>query len=125
MNADFLNPGPIPVVNSNDLRKMWDYIGRMQDTRTVGTDVSVFKSICSPGADVFAVWQRAAMLQLVERLELLSRWIAEGRLDDTLIEIAADFPMDWMEGGVIYNALPFDVQKFLERVDAHSGKAGG
>ena len=83
----------------------------------------MFKSICSPGADVIAVWQRASLLGLCERFGLLSRWLNDGRLDDAVIKVAAGFPMDKMEVDVIYNDLPFDVQEFLKRIDTQSGKA--
>jgi len=109
------SPGPIPAVDPSDLRKVWDFMSGIPDTGSgaTGVDVDVFKSICSPGADVIAVWWRASLLQLGERLGLVSRWLSNGRLDDAVINVAADFPMDKIEAGVLYNGLPFDVQKFI------------
>jgi hypothetical protein len=123
MELDFWNsmPGPIPAVDPNDLRKMWAYIENQDDA--VGTDITVFKSICSPAADIFSVWYRASMLGLCDRVGLLSRWLKDGYLDDAVIKVAADFPMDKLDVDVVRHSLPFDVQEFLKRIDAESEKA--
>jgi hypothetical protein len=39
-----------------------------------------------------------------------------------VITVAADFPMDKMEAGVVHKALPLDVEEFLKRIDAESEK---
>ena len=93
------------------------------DGDTKATGINVFESICSPGADVCAVWYRASLLQLCERLGLLSRWLNDDRLNDAVIKVAADFPMDKLEAGVVRKDLPLDVQEFLKRIDVESDQA--
>jgi hypothetical protein len=115
------NPGPVSAVDPNDLRKVWTFMTESQGTKATG--INFFESICSPGADVVAVWYRTSLLKICESRGLLSRWLSGGRLDDAVIEVAADFPMDKMGVGVVRNGLPFDVQEFLKRVDAKPRKA--
>lgn len=112
--------GPISPVDPDDLRKMWAFMLENQDSKAIG--IEIFKSICSAGADVLAVWYRASVLKLCEHVGLLSRWRNDGRLDDAVITVAADFPMDKMEAGVVHKALPLDVEEFLKRIDAESAK---
>jgi hypothetical protein len=50
---------------------MWALMLENQDSKAIG--IEIFKSICSAGADVLAVWYRASVLKLCEHVGLLSR----------------------------------------------------
>jgi hypothetical protein len=125
METDSWNssPGPISAVDPDDLQKVWAYMLTVPERH--GTCSTVFQSMCSPGADVFAVWYRASILQLCERLGLLSRWKNEGNLDSAVFKVAADYKIEKMPAGVVRKSLPLDVEGFLKRIEAESGKAGG
>jgi hypothetical protein len=121
MELDLWNslPEPVPTVDPADLRKVWVIMIESPDTRA--TCINVFESACSQGANVLAVWYRAAILELCERLGLLSRWLRDGHLDDAVINVAANFPVEKLEIGVVRKDLPLDVREFVARVEMESG----
>jgi hypothetical protein len=80
--------------------------------------IQLYERACSAGADIQAVWHRAAMLQLLAGpIGLLSRWLRDGELDDAVIRVAATFPMKRMSVGAVYQGLPLDVQEFIKEVE--------
>jgi hypothetical protein len=84
----------------------------------VATDVRLFERACSPGADVQAVWYRLWMLWILGGpMGMLSPWLRNGELADTVFQVAATFPMKRMSVGVPQQELPFDVQGFLAEIE--------
>jgi hypothetical protein len=114
-------PDPIPPVDPQDLHIVWALM--TETPEGVGICVSLFQSICSPGANVFAVWYRVSILKMCERLQLLTHWLSEGHLDDAVFKVAADYKMHKMSPGIPQEGLPLDVDGFLNRVEAESKKA--
>jgi hypothetical protein len=110
--------GDAASVDPADLRAVWKM---MRDTgHKLGPQTSIdyrsFERVCSPGANVQAVWYRASMLAM------LSKALPGFEPKDASFEIAASFPMKKMEVGVVYNEPPFNLQEFMKRV-AEAGNA--
>jgi hypothetical protein len=125
----------VAAVNPDDLRAICALMRDLQPTTAgqrggVMVDVSMYKNVCSPGADVSAVWYRASMLGLLEMLPQVSPqmfpespltpWTHNGELDDSVFQVAATFPMKNMGVGVVHHGLPFDVQEFLKQIGART-----
>ncbi|MDQ1407192.1 MAG: hypothetical protein QOG55_2821 [Acidobacteriaceae bacterium] len=98
--------GDVPAVKPDDLKSVWRLFGGQ--SRSTGENV--YKSVCSPGADVRSVWYRASMLTL------LARWMRDGQPDDAVFEVLATFPMEKMRTGIVREGLPFDVEEFVKRI---------
>jgi hypothetical protein len=101
----------VPAVKPDDLKSVWWLFGGQ--SRSTGENV--YKSVCSPGADVRSVWYRASMLMLTIKMnpDLLARWIRDGQPDDAVFEVLATFPMEKVPTGIAREGLPFDVDKFV------------
>ena len=103
--------GDVPAVKPDDLKNVWRLFGGQ--SRASGE--SVYKSVCSPGADARSVWYRASMLALTIKMrpELLAPWISDGLPVNAVFEVAATFPMEKMRTGIVREGLPFDVEEFV------------
>jgi hypothetical protein len=62
--------------------------------------MSVYQSVCSPGASVTAAWYRVTMLGLCEQMGLLPGFKRDGDYSDAVFRVAATFPMKRMDVGV-------------------------
>jgi hypothetical protein len=122
----FTEGGAVAEVDPVDLESVLQLCGGIQPApgnRERATGQDLFAQLCSPGADVRAVSYRAAMLQLMGGpLNLLSPWLHDGILDKAVIQVAARFPMETMEVGVVRNSLPFDFEEFVKQVEAETRK---
>lgn len=111
----FGKPGEsVPTVAPADLKALWTYGQELRvqhPNAHVGTDIKIFKHICSPGADTAAVWYRCSMLSLLEAM-LESTW-SGGQLSETALTVAAQMELKWMGVGKTHPGLPFDVGSFL------------
>ena len=103
-------PENTPIVAAADLRAVW---AMSRTSRAQSTDFGAFEHVCSPGAEVEAVWFRASMLAMLDRIQ--PGWMEHSNIDKVM-DVAAEFPMKRMELGVIYQSPPFDVQEFLKQV---------
>lgn len=83
---------------------------------------TVYKSVCSPDADVVSVWYRASMLMRLTKMmpEVLAKWIDEGQPNDTVFQLAAPFPMEKMRTGVVREGPPFNVEEFVKQIGART-----
>jgi len=90
----------------------------------VAIGASVYKSVCSPNANIPAVNYRAAMLQMVrsfqqqevgELPDVVQQPIVE--LPDAVFEVTATFPMRRMPAGVPQQGLPFDAEEFAKQIE--------
>jgi hypothetical protein len=110
--------GDVPAVKPDDLKSVWRLFGDM-NARNPGQSGaagdSVYKSVCSPGADALSVWYRASMLALAIKMrpDLLAPWIRDDQPDNAVFEVAATFPMEKMRTGIVREGLPFDVEEFV------------
>jgi hypothetical protein len=98
-----LKGGPIPPVDAKDLKLTWE-LYRDVGKHAGGIDSRVLEEVCSPGANVFAVWSRLSMLSmLLLKSKILTPWHHGEELDDVVFRVGATFPMDGMKRGVIYS----------------------
>jgi hypothetical protein len=81
---------------------------------------SAYKSVCSPGADVTAVWYRVSMLGIGDHAGLLSPYKSDGEFTDAVFRVAATFPMKRMECGVEYRGAPFNTEEFVREIERAS-----
>jgi hypothetical protein len=115
----------VPAVDPADLKAVWAY---QQETAArypqggVFTGMGVLKHLCSPGADVRAVWYRSMMLGLLERM-LESAWPG-GKPSEAAFTVTSRMELKWMGVGVPSRGLPFDVGEFLGQVHGLSQYAG-
>lgn len=115
----------VAAVNPVDLRNVWGML-RDSQARAGGQqgsiDSTAFERVCSPGADVMAVWYRASMLGVLQMWpeSPLTPWTHNGELDDAVFQVAATFPMKNMVVGFVHDDLPFDVQEFLKQIGART-----
>jgi hypothetical protein len=113
--------GAVPEVDPADLECVLELCGGVHpsDDQPKATGFSMCEQGCSPGADVLSVCYRAGMLQLLGGpLSLLSPWLHDGVLDKAVIKVAAKFPMEKVEAGVVRHSLPFDLEEFVKQVKA-------
>jgi len=116
----------VTAVNSDDLRKVWKMMRDLQAPTPAGPSGSsssgLYESVCSPGANVVAVWYRASMLEVLQMLpgNPLTPWSREGQLDDTVFKVAATFPMKKLPIGLVKDGLPFDVQELVKQIGARA-----
>ena len=104
--------GDVPAVKPDDLKSVWPLFGDMRARNSGAAGDSVYKSVCSPGADALSVWYRASVLALI--IKMRSDLLApEGQPDNAVFEVAATFPMEKMRTGIVREGLPFDVDKFV------------
>ena len=112
--------GLIAAVDPADIRSVWrmqrEVQARAPGQHARAISVEFYKRACSPGANVGAVWFRAAMLGMLERFGMLAPWIQEGVIADAVFQVAATFPMKGMAIGTPREGLPFDAQEFLSQV---------
>ncbi len=71
---------------------------------------------CSPGADLFAIWYRIAILEMVTEQGLLSHWLANGELEEAVFKVFATFPLkriqkDGQEG------FPLEIQELTKQIE--------
>jgi hypothetical protein len=115
--------GPIPTVNPGDLRRVWELTRETQtqflENRepeaggpqpAVGICVSVLAQVCSPEANVLAVWARSALLGILVDQGLLPSWQRGAELDDAVFDTAATCPLD-----------RFDPEAFLQQLSSRGG----
>lgn len=83
-------------------------------------DIRSFQHVCSPGANVMAVWFRVSMLEAMKVMtpDMLAPWTHNNDLDDVVFQVAATFPMKKMQVGVVHDGPPFDVEEFVKQIGA-------
>ena len=121
------NNGVIVPVEPSDLKNVWKIAEEIQEQHPkehTSIDVRSFEAVCSPGANVMAVWYRASMLGMLAQS---TGFLAPELPDDTkdvVFKVAARFPIKFMEPGVAYQGLPLDVQEFVKQVEDELQRLG-
>ena len=117
---EILKGGPIPPVDAEDLKRAWGCYQEAQKRAkgSVAIGFSVLAAVCSPGANISAIWNRHSMLSmlLLSPGHLLDPWRHGEEVDDAVFRIAATFPMEGMQRGVTYPGWPLDVDAFIEHL---------
>jgi hypothetical protein len=116
--------GAIPSVNPGDLRGVWeimrethaDFLGNPEPElggrqTAISIDVRLLASVCSPEANVLAVWARGAMLCILAHRGLLTSRQRGNQLDDAVVDVGATFPLPGGLNG-------FDPDAFLEQLSS-------
>jgi hypothetical protein len=90
-----------PPVNPIDIKHLLELHeklnARHRDTATEGCGAigaSLMASVCSPGADVGAVWLRASLLGIMLKQGVLAEWQRGTELDDAVYRVAATIPLN-------------------------------
>lgn len=113
--------GQVASVDPSDLRTVWsichtEYSHAPDQQFAIG--LNAFKVVCSPDANIHAIWYRAVLLELLcVRMGLLSRWLQNAELDETVFRVAAIFPIEKPQAGAGQQGLPLDVQSFLKQIE--------
>jgi hypothetical protein len=91
---------PIPPVAEDDLRRLHEVSADMAKRR-VGKDgmvsVDLMARVCSPGANLPAVWLRHTQLRLLIRQGVLAKWQRNADWDDAVYRVAAIIPMNGLQ----------------------------
>ena len=121
------NNGLIVPVAPADLKNVWNK--RLETlaqypNEQMAIDPRMFASVCSPGANLMAIWYRASMLGLLaQRTGLLAPELPD-EAKDVVFNFAARFPIKFMQLGVVYDGLPVDVQDFMKQVEDELRRLG-
>jgi hypothetical protein len=106
----------VAAVDPADLSAMLKFMREVQAQHKGGViDSRLYQRLCSPGANVDAVWYRASMLGMLDMV--IPGWM-ENADADRITRVAAAFPMKNMKVGVVHDGPPFDLQEFLKQVAA-------
>jgi hypothetical protein len=111
---------PVPPVTPADLSAVYSLMLRARadlpasigmespEQPAIGFDPGVLADACGPGANVFAIWLRCALLEMMFRHGVLALWQRGDRLDEGVFEVAAIFPISRIDR--------FDGEAFLQRL---------
>jgi hypothetical protein len=94
--------------NRNWVRNRESELGGPQPT--IGIDVKLLARVCSPEANVLAVWARSALLGILVQQSLLTSWQRGTQLDDAVFDVAAAFPIAAFD--------QFDPDAFLQQLSS-------
>lgn len=113
--------GLIVSVEPSDLKNVWKMGEELREQHGLkehgSIDPKIFAAVCSPGANVMALWYRASMLGvIVQQTGLLAPELPDDARD-VVFNVAARFPIKQMEPGIVYDGLPLDVQAFVEQIE--------
>lgn len=102
---------PLCPVGADDLKRVWGLIRRViaDHGPGVGIDERMISQQCGPGADVNAVFFRAAMVQYLFESGLLNDWSKGNEPAALVFQVSAIFPMELGVQG-------FDPARFIERL---------
>ena len=109
---------PIPPVDPIDVRRvqeLYEQFAQLRDPGMEGNtaiDASLMASVCSPGADMGAVWVRNALLGVMLQQGVLADWQRGTGLDDAVYRVAATIPL---------NGLQLDPRAFIQRLREEVG----
>jgi hypothetical protein len=98
---------PVPVVDPGDLKKVWELQNKAQKKypgQNTGIGLRFCENICSPGADVLAIWSRSTLLSglgfLCTAAGKTFPWLKDGKPDDAVFNILATMPLTGKQSGI-------------------------
>lgn len=107
----------VAIVDPADLSAIWKFMREQTQNMLAGDctgiDFRVYQRLCSPGANVAAVWYRASMIGMLDTV--LPGWMGQAPIEK-VVALAATFPMKKMKVGVVHEGPPFDLQQFLKQL---------
>ncbi len=109
------NGAVIPAVSEHDLRRLHELcVDRAR--RYCGKDgvlsIETMSQVCSPDANLPAVWLRHRELRTLYREGLLAEWQQGTNLDDVVFRFAATIPMD---------GIRFDPAELIRQLRSETG----
>lgn len=106
----------IPAVDEQDLKNLHELCVE-RAKRYCGKDgvisIELTERVCSPGANLPAVWLRHTQLRALYRDGRLSKWQHGTTLDPAVFHLAATFPMKGTQ---------LDQQEFVRRLESERQK---
>jgi len=120
--------GEIVPVEPSDLKSVWKIVEEIREhsgsNEHSAIDVRTYAEVCSPGANVMAVWYRASMFGvLVQSAGLLAPELPDDATD-VVFNVAARFPIKFMKPGVVSQGLPLDAEEFMKQVEDELRRLG-
>jgi hypothetical protein len=87
---------PVPPVGRDDLRRLHEtceYVRKQHPGKDGAVSIDVMASVCSPGANLPAVWFRHTRLRLLVKQGRLAEWQRSTDLGDAVYQVAATIPI--------------------------------
>ena len=102
---------PLRPVSADDLKRVWGLIRNViaEHGVGVGIDAGIISRQCDPGADLNAVFFRAALLQHLFESGVLSDWCDGNDPAAVVFQVGAIFPIE-------HGVQGFDPADFIERL---------
>ena len=123
---------PVAAVAPADLKSVWamqDDVQARSPGQQVTISVDLWKSACSAGADVRAVFFRVSMLRMLQMLSgsggLISPWLHDGKPDDAVFKVVATLPMIGLQLGTPRQGFPFDAEELIKLIKKESERDEG
>lgn len=101
---------PVPPVNCDDLKRlheMCEHVTMQHPGSDGAISIDLMAGVCSPEANLPAVWFRHARLRELVRQAVLTEWQRGTGFDDVVYRVAAMIPM---------NGCQFDQEDFIQRL---------
>jgi hypothetical protein len=113
----------VPEVDPDDLKAIWqigEELQANQSGKKVAVGFEVMKQACKPGANIEATGYRSSLIWMLTHVaqQQLAPWLRDGKVADPVFRVMASIPMEWV-GSAVKQGLPFDVAKFLRRLNEH------
>ena len=122
------NNDVIVPVEPSDLKSVWKMAEEIREhsdpKKHTAVDARSFEAVCSPGANVMAVWYRASMLGMLAQSTGLLAPESPDEAKDIVFNVAARFPIKFMQPGVVSQGLPLDVEEFVKQVEDELHRLG-
>lgn len=93
----------IPSVSGDDLRRLhvaWAEMTKRYGGKDGAMSLDMMSRVCSPGANLPAVWLRYRQVRVLVKRGILAEWQHSPDLDDAVYQVAATIPMNGLELGV-------------------------
>jgi hypothetical protein len=82
--------------------------------------INYYKRLCSPGANVGAVWYRLSILEMLRHISEITGtslpWPREGKPGDAVFKALATVPMTGLPPGVVRKVAPFDPDELIRLI---------
>jgi hypothetical protein len=131
----WMKDGPIPPVDPADLKSVWAMQEKLKadfdeptpnraPNQGFGISLNYYKRVCSPGANVGAVWYRLSILEMLRHISEITGtslpWPREGKPGDAVFKALATVPMTGLPAGVVRTVPPFDPDELIRLIQKES-----
>ena len=117
---DFKSGTPVPPVDPADIGRMWEFVKRTRAEAVqhgvkgkIGFTSASMNGVCTPGANIGAVWARAAFIELLQTTGAIKALEPGSDLEKRVFDLLAIYPIQMGE---------FDGDEFLRRLHASDPK---